>query len=118
MCRDESFPIVFDEGQQVGALLRRQIDFTHAKEEDRVEVVQIANVELFTGGDTGAGGKHNGTLRDQLRVGANERLVVARFTPQALHRRERVRDGVVLIAITNIRPRQDSFARLLRVRKS
>ena len=55
MRRHEPLPVVAHEREQIGALLRREVDLADAEEEDRVEVVQVANVELLAGRDAGAG---------------------------------------------------------------
>ena len=55
MRRHEPLAVVLHERQQVGALLRREIDLADAEEEDRVEVVEVADVELLAGGDAGPG---------------------------------------------------------------
>src|SRR5580765_2134341 len=111
MRRHEPLAVVPDERQQVRALLARQVDFAHAEKEDRVEVVQVADVELFAGGDAGPFRKHDRVPGDQLRVGADERVVVARFTAQALDGRQGVRDRIVLIAVLDVGPCQQVFAR-------
>src|SRR6185436_1426642 len=102
---------VFDERKKIRALVRREIDFTDAKEKDRVEVVQIANVELFAGRDTGAGSEDDVTFRDELRVCPDERVVVAGLPPQLFNRGERVRNRVVLKTVSNVRPREDVLPR-------
>ena len=77
MRRHEPFPVVAHESQQIGALLRREVDFADAKEEDRVEIVQIAREELLSCRDTGPGLEQNGPLGDRLRVGPDDRIVRA-----------------------------------------
>ena len=49
-------------------------------------------------------------LRDQLRVGANERVVRARFPAEPFDGRNGVRDGVVLVAISDVSPREHLLA--------
>ena len=105
------FPSSLHERQEIGALLRREIDFADAEEEDRVEVVQVADVELLAGRDAGPGGKRDRVLRDQLRVGADERVVGARFAAEPFDRRDGVRDRVVLIAVADVGPREHVLAR-------
>src|SRR5262245_30491220 len=111
MRRHEPLAIILDERQQVRALPLRPVDFAHAEEENRVEVVQVPDVELFAGGDAGAFRKHDRLPGDELRVGTDERVVVARFTAQALDGCHGVRNGVVLIAAPNVGPRQQVLAR-------
>src|SRR5580765_2688199 len=111
MRRHEPLAVVPDERQQVRALLARQVDFAHAEKEDRVEVVQVADVELLTGGDAGALRKHDRLPGDELRIGADNCVVVARFTAQALDGRHGVRDRVVLITVPDVGPRQHVLAR-------
>ena len=55
MRRHESFAVVAHERQQVGTLIRREIDFADAEEEDRVEVIQVAREELLARRDARAG---------------------------------------------------------------
>ena len=84
MRRHEPFAIVLDERQEVVALRCRQIDLADAEEEDRVEVVQVANIELFAARDAGPRRKRDRMLRDQLRVGADERIVGAGLAAKSL----------------------------------
>src|SRR6266545_3124930 len=111
MRRHEPLAIVLDERQQIRALLSGQVDFAHAEKENRVEVIQVADVELFAGGNAGPFREHDRLPGDQLRVGADERVVVARFTAEAFDRRHGVRDRIVLIAVANVSPRQHMLAR-------
>jgi hypothetical protein len=43
----EPLAVVLHERQQVGALLGRELDLPDAEKEDRIEVVEVADVELF-----------------------------------------------------------------------
>src|SRR5437667_5676049 len=104
MRRHESLAVVSDERQQVGALRGCEIDLADAEEEDRVEVVEIAYVELLAGRDPGPRWKRDRLLRDQLRIGPDERVVRARLAAEALDDRDGVRDGIVLIAVANVGP--------------
>src|SRR2546429_9686497 len=103
MSGHEPLAIVFDERQQVGALVRREIDLAHAEKEDRVEVVQIADVELFPTRDARTRRKHDGALRNDLRIRANEGVIGARFMTATLDGRDRIRNRIVLIAVSNMR---------------
>src|SRR5204863_6066735 len=71
MRSDESLPIVLYERQEIGALLRREINLPNAKKEDRIKVVEVADIELFAACDASPCGKRDRMLRDQLRVGAD-----------------------------------------------
>jgi len=56
--------------------------------------------------DAGPARKRNGVLGNELGIGANERVEGTRLVAQALDRRQRVRDDVVLIAKAYVGPRQ------------
>ena len=109
MRRHKALAVVTHEREQVGALLRREIDFADAEKEDGVEVVEVAREKLLARGDARASLELNGMFGDRLRVGANDRVVETRLPAQALDGRERMRDRLVLIAITHIGPGEDVF---------
>ena len=107
MRRDEPFPIVFDERQQVGLLLLVELDLAVAEEEDRVDVGQAR---------AAAGrlaGRPQRVLRDDVRVGADVAVVGARLVAEPLDHRHRVRHRVVLRdAVPGVGPDQQRLARL------
>ena len=71
----EPLAIVLHERQQVGALLGRELDLADAEKEDRIEVVEVADVELFAARDAGSGGKRDRMLGDQLQgIGADAKV--------------------------------------------
>jgi hypothetical protein len=113
---DEPFPILPHKRQQIGPLFRRQIDLPNAEEENGVEIIEVANVELFARRDAGAGGKRDRMLCDDLRVGSNERIVGARFAAETFDGRDRMRNRVVLVTVSDVRPRQHVLARRRRAR--
>src|SRR6185295_3260928 len=115
MRRHEPLPIVLHEREEIGALFGREIDLTDAEEEDRVEVVQVADVELLAGRDAGPRGKRDRTLRDQLRVGPDEGVVGAGFPAEPFDGRDGVRDRVVLVSVPDVSPREDLPARRRRL---
>ena len=104
--------VVLHEGQEVGALFRRELDPAHAEEEDGVEVVEIADIELLARRDAGPSRKRDGVLGDELRVRADERVVASGLASKALDRRDGVGNGIVLIAVANVRPREHAFSHL------
>ena len=46
--------------------------------------------------------QHNRLFRDELRIGADVGVVQTRFAAQRFNRRQRVRDGIVLEAVTHV----------------
>src|SRR5262249_46513212 len=77
-----------------------------AEEEDRIEVAEVADVELLAGRDARASRKHDRPLRDQLRIGSDERVERARLTAEPFQGGDGVGDRVVLVAVPDVGPRQ------------
>src|SRR5437867_2769661 len=84
MGADKTFAVVFHEGQEVGTLLRRQVDLPDTEKKDCVEVVQVADVEFLAGGDSGAVRKRDRVPGDQLRISADECVVTPGLTSKVL----------------------------------
>src|SRR6266576_163607 len=116
MRRDESLPVVLHEREEIGALLRREIDLPNAKEEDGVEVVEVTDIELLAAGDAGPRRERDRMLRDQLRVGTDECVVLARLPAEPFDGRNGVRNGIVLVTIPHVCPGEHVLARRRRRR--
>jgi len=58
--------IVFDKGEQVGALRGCEVDLTNSEEKDRVEIIQIPRERRHAGRDTNVRGKGNRLTGDEL----------------------------------------------------
>src|SRR5437868_13915342 len=106
MRRHEALAVVSDERQQIGTLRGREIDLADAEEKNRIEVVEITDVELLAGRDTGSSGKRDRPLGDELRIRSDDGVVRARLVAETLDDRDRVRDGIVLIAVAHVSPRE------------
>ena len=66
MRRNETLPIVAHKRQQVGTLLGRKVDLADAKEENRVEIVEITDIEFLARRDARASRKRDRVLGDEL----------------------------------------------------
>jgi hypothetical protein len=104
--RDEALAIVLHEREQIGLLLRIQRHVPMAEKEDRIHIGQVGTAA----GRLAVG--HQRMFRDDVGVGANERVVEARLVAESLDDRQRVRDGVVLRdAVARVGPGEHGLAR-------
>src|SRR6187431_1132768 len=92
--------------QQLFALRRIERNLAVSHEEDRVDVAEIRST---------ARGRSVGLLRrgrDDVRVGADERVPLAGLVAKLLDDRERVADRLVLgLTVARVRPCEDALAR-------
>src|SRR5439155_12400805 len=88
--RNKPFALVTHECRQVGTLLRVERHFAMPEEEDRIDVRQVWPAARRRARC------HQRLLRDDVRVGADVRVVSARLVAQPLDDGQRVRDGIML----------------------
>ena len=105
MGNDKSLSIIMNKGEQVSLLLRRQINLTHAETEDGIEIVEVLCVQERFSIMT-----ENRLLGDELRISSNEGVVLAGLITEPLDGSYRVGDGVMLVSVADIRPREHSLA--------
>jgi hypothetical protein len=108
---DKSLAVVSHKRQQIGLLLRRQIDLAHAEEEDRVEEIEIVREELFPCRDPSPCLERDRLFRNRLGICPDVRIESTRFAAKALDRRECMRNRFVLVPVADIGPREHVFAR-------
>jgi hypothetical protein len=93
MTDNEPFAVVVHEGQEIFLLLIRQHSVAAGQHEDCVIVVERACVDATPFITSRA---DDLPFSDELRVRCNDRNVCARLSTDLLHRRERMRDRVVM----------------------
>src|SRR6476660_1665049 len=77
-----------------------------AHEENRVDIIEVGSTARRLASSFQRG------FRNDVRIGANERIVGARFVAKPLDDRQRVRYRVMLgLAVPRVRPCEDDFAR-------
>src|SRR4029079_9610987 len=106
--------VVTHEGEKIAALRRRELDLADAEEKDRIELVQVPDVEVAAavGRDAGACGKGNRLPRDQLRIGPDDGVERARFAAEPLDGRDGVWNRAVVVTVADVGPGQHALSDL------